>query len=358
MAYAGDQKTRQSGLHIPDKVFFCVSAAIFAIVIFVLAYFTSTLLGSDWATYDMQRFYAMAQVIVNGATPYLSYQDNKPPLIYFTLAIPVFLGQKLLGGLALVAACNFISALLVLGMGWRLYGRFAGFLAGLLFAVNIAWAQGYFVLTEPFALTFILLSTYVLIFSQNRWKYLLSGVLCGVGLGFKQYAILLIPVMLYYMYRKKELRRTPELLIGILIPLLFIFAAIFAVYGLNAGTASLYWSYGVAGSYVADDNSGVSSYVAPNTVILAVDIMVAVAMFTSLLLFALANFVRDRPTTPVDEYFLIAGALFAATILIRQYLHYWILALPFIVLLCARQFRDKDPGIGDLKKDEIDPIYQ
>jgi hypothetical protein len=360
MAYAGGEKTEQFRIHISDKVFFCFSAAVFGVVIFALAYFTSTLLGSDWATYDMQRFYAMAQVIVNGATPYLSYQDNKPPLIYFTLAVPVLLGQKLLGGLVLVGACNFASALLVMGMGWKLYGRFAGFLAGLLFTVNIAWAQGYFVLTEPFALTFILLSTYVLFFSRSRWKYLVSGVFCGVGLGFKQYAILLIPVLLYYMYRERELRRVPEIIIGIVIPLLFIFGAVFAVYGINAGAASMYWSYGVAGSYVADDSVGssVTSYVASNPVTLAVNIMVAVAMFTSLLVFALANFVKDRPATPRDDYFLLAAVLFAGTILIRQYLHYWILALPFIALLCARQFRDKGAIKSEVKKEEIDLSYQ
>jgi hypothetical protein len=86
--------------------------------------------------------------------------------------------------------------------------------------------------------------------------------------------------------------------------------------------------------------------------------MVAVAMFTSLLVFALANFVKDRPATPRDDYFLLAAVLFAGTILIRQYLHYWILALPFIALLCARQFRDKGAIKSEVKKEEIDLSYQ
>ncbi len=330
-------------MHISDRAYFAGAAVIFAVVIFGLVFITSTLLNSEWATYDMQRFYAMAQVIVYGAIPYLDYQDPKPPLIFFTLTIPTLLGQKILGGLILVGICNFVSALLIMAMAWKLYGRFSGMLAGLLFSLNIAWAQGYFVLTEPFALTFILLSTYILVFTESRWKYFLAGLSAGVGIGFKQYALLLIPLLLFFMLRKHELKRAPELLAGIVIPLAIIFGAIFHIYGFDAGVASVYWSYGVAGEYMTEsDIGGVSSYRATDPLVLAANILMAITIFTSLLLFAVANVIKDRPLTPYDEYFILAALFFAGTILIRQYLHYWILALPFVVLLCARQFRDKN----------------
>jgi hypothetical protein len=344
----GEQNREQGprGPRISDRAYFVGSAILFAVVIFALAFVSSTLMGSAWTTYDMQRFYAMAQAIVDGATPYLDYQDPKPPLIYFTLALPTLSGQPLLGGLLLVGLCNFISALLLMAMAWRLYGRFPGMLAGLLFTLNIAWAQGYFVLTEPFALTFILLSTYLLVFSESRWKYLLAGIAAGVGIGFKQYALLLIPLLLLFMLRKKELGRAPELLAGIVIPLAIIFGAMFLAYGQDALTASLYWSYGVADTYLTQSNMGdVTSYRTTDPIILAANLIMAVTIFTSLLLFALANVVQDRPLTPYDEFFILAAVLFAGTILIRQYLHYWILALPFIALLCARQFRKRDISV-------------
>lgn len=348
MAFS-DEQGQKAGLLSPkisDRAYFIGAAVLFAIVIFGMVFITSTLMGSEWTTYDMQRFYAMAQVIVDGATPYLDYQDPKPPLIYFTLALPTLLGQKLLGGLLLVGACNFASALLLMAMGWKLYGRFSGMLAGLLFTLNIAWAQGYFVITEPFALAFILLSTYILVFTNGRWKYLLAGLCAGVGVGFKQYALLLIPLLLFFMFRKKELKKAPELFAGIAIPLIIIFGAIFLVYGQNALTASIYWSYGVADTYLTQSNMGdVTSYRATDPLILAANIIIAVTIFTSLLLFALANVIRDHPLTPYDEYFIMAALLFTGTILVRQYLHYWILALPFIVLLCARQFRDKEISV-------------
>ncbi len=345
MAYRGEEKREQGrhGLRISDRAYFAGSAVLFAVVIFALAYVSSTLMGSDWTTYDMQRFYSMAKAIVGGATPYLDYQDPKPPLIYFTLTLPVILGQPLLGGLILVGMCNFVSALLLMAMAWRLYGRFPGMLAGLLFTLNIAWAQGYFVITEPFALTFILLSTYLLVFSEGRWKYLAAGLCAGIGMGFKQYALLLIPLLIFYMYRKKELRKAPELLAGIAVPLTIMFGAIFLAYGQGALAASLYWSYGVADTYLTQSNMGdVTSYRTTDPLILAANLIMAVTIFTSLLLFALANVIQDRPLTPRDEYFILAAVLFAGTILIRQYLHYWILALPFIALLCARQFRNRE----------------
>ncbi len=356
MAYSGEQvqKSGRFNVRISDRAYFLGAAAIFAIVIFALVFVTTILMGNDWTTYDMQRFYAMAKVIVDGATPYLDYQDPKPPLIFFTIALPTLLGQPLLGGLLLVGLCNFTSALLLLAMAWKLYGRFSGFLAGLLFTLNIAWAQGYFIITEPFALVFILLSTYLLVFTESRWKYIVAGICTGTGIGFKQYAILLIPLLLFFMFRKNELRRVPELLAGILIPLAIMFGAIFIVYGTDAGMASLHWSFGVADTYLTQADMAqvstsqsnttqavVTSYRASDPLIMAANIVLAVTMFTSLLLFAIANVVRDRPITPYDEYFILAALLFSGTLLIRAYLHYWILALPFIALLCARQFRDK-----------------
>ena len=342
MAYSGEKTNKLiKGFHISDRAFFGISLLFFATIIFVLVAVSSLFMNSEWASYDMQRFFAMAQVIVNGATPYLDYQDPKPPLLYFTLTIPILLGQKLLGGLILVGVCDLVSAMLVMLMAWKLYGRFSGFLAGFLFTANIAWAQGYFVLTEPFALTFILLATYLAVFTKWDKKYILAGLLTGVAIGFKQYALLLVPLLLFYMYRNGELKKALGFIAGALLPLLVMFAAIFLVYGGQAFTASLYWSFGIAGSYMTQaEVNGVPSYRPDNPLIIAANLVLAMSIFTSLLIFAIASFLHDRPVTPLEEYFFLTALAFSGTILIRQYLHYWILALPFIALLCARPFRD------------------
>lgn len=341
MAYAGTERSYNKGFHIPDPVYFTGSALLYSIIILVLLY-VSSLFNNPWTTYDVGRFYAMAEGIVNGATPYLGeYADPKPPLIFFTLAVPTLLGQAYLGGLLLVGVCNFVSAVLVMKMGWNLYGRFSGFLAGLLFTINIAWAQGYFVLTEPFTVMFVLLGTYALMFTDLRYRYLMAGLSIGLGIGFKQYAAFILPVVLYYMYRNGELKKIPELLTGILLPLFLIFALFFLFYGNEAGMASIYWSFGVSADYVSQSNAGgVPSYRPDNPVMYVANLVFAISIFTSLLIFAAASYIKDRPVTAYEHYFCIAAAAFASTILIRQYLHYWILALPFIALLCARLFRD------------------
>lgn len=348
------QENTRGRFRLSDRAFLWTAIAIFAAIVFGLVAVSSVFMGSDWTTYDMQRFFAMAEVIVNGATPYLDYQDPKPPLIYFTLALPVILGQKLLGGLILVGICDLASAILVMLMAWKLYGRFSGFLAGMLFTANIAWAQGYFIFTEPFALTFILLSTYVLVFTDRGQKYFIAGLFVGIAIGFKQYALLLIPLLLFFMYRKGELKKAPGLLAGAMLPLLALFAAIFLIYGAQALSASLYWSFGVAGTYLTQSDMGdVSSYRTDNPLMLAANLVLAISVFTSLLIFALASFFHDRPVTPLDEYFFLAAVAFSATILIRQYLHYWILALPFIALLCARPFRDHHRAIQRTDHDDF-----
>ncbi len=76
---------------ISDRAFFIGGMALFSLIILVMLFASSLFMGSQWATYDTARFYEMAKVIVHGAVPYLDYQDPKPPLIFFTLTLPVHL---------------------------------------------------------------------------------------------------------------------------------------------------------------------------------------------------------------------------------------------------------------------------
>jgi predicted membrane-bound dolichyl-phosphate-mannose-protein mannosyltransferase len=327
-------------LNISDRWYFACCVLLFAAIIGVIVVASSLFMTSAWTTYDTARFYAMAEVIVRGATPYLDFQDPKPPLIFFTLSVPVLLGQKYLGGLILVGACNLVSAVLVTKMAWDLYGRFSGFLAGLLFTVNVAFAQGYFILTEPFTITFVLLATYFAAFTRER-HYLWAGICAGLAIGFKQYALLSVPLLLFLMWRNGDLKKAPALLAGVLLPLIVIFAAIFAHYGVEAGVASLNWSFGVAATYLTEENMGaVTSYRTTDPLMLVANLAMAASMFTSIMVFALAGIAKDRKLSPTEQYFLLSAAGFALTLLIRQYLHYWVLSLPFFALLCARLFRN------------------
>jgi hypothetical protein len=67
------------------------------------------------------------------------------------------------------------------------------------------------------------------------------------------------------------------------------------------------------------------------------------SLFITMLTLALAGVLLDRRLAPPEEFFLLSGAAFLSVLVIRQYLHYWAPALPFIVLLCVRAYRREAP---------------
>jgi len=275
-----------------------------------------------WMVGDTKLFFRMAEVIVSGGVPYVDFVDPKPPLIFFTLAAPVALGQQLSGGLLLVGACNFISALVVMRMAHGLYGRARGLLAGFVFLANMALVEGFFILTEPFTTLFILLSAYALLFMDK--KYAASGVFAGIAIGFKQYALLLIPLALLHMYRNKETAGALPFLAGVLAPLLAIYGFIGLAYGPAALQSSLYWSFGVADEYFTQGHIGdIPAYMAPSIGVALANVFLECGIMAPLLLLALAGALSGRRLSRREEFFLLAAAAFLSLLAIRQYLHYF-----------------------------------
>ncbi len=328
------------GRRLSDGAFFVLAAFAYGVAAFALAACAAWFLQNIWLIGDTKLFYKMAEVILSGGVPYVDFRDPKPPLIFFALTLPAALGQQLYGGLLLVCMCNFLSALVVMRIGWRLYGRLPGLVAGLLLLPNLAMAEGFFILTEPFALLFVLLSIYALLFLKNE---LLSGIFAGVAIGFKQYALLLVPLLLFSMLGRKELRRAPKLLAGVALPLLIIYGALFLAYGPGAGASSLYWSFGVADEYLNSSYLGdIPAYRTEDPLMGLANLGLSSGLFIVLLVVAAAGVLLDRPLSPHDELFVLSAAAFLATLAIRQYLHYWALALPFIILLCVRPYRERE----------------
>ncbi|HMK47699.1 MAG TPA: glycosyltransferase family 39 protein [Methanocella sp.] len=318
---------------VSDRTFFVCSIALFIIVILAMLYISSLFMHMDSAIYDTGRFYAMAKVIAGGAIPYIDYQDPKPPLIFFILTLPVLLGQQFLGGLFLVGMCNLISAILIMIIAREYYNRAVGLLAALLFLVNMGWAQGYFVMTEPFTILFILMATYFVLCGKNK-HYKLSGLCAGIAIGFKQYALLTVPLLLMTIDSTDKTKNAVEFLIGVLIPLIAIFSSIFFIYGAQAMDASLYWSFGVAGPYIVDTTGDKVIGTRSDLFELAVNIIIAVMILVSLII-GLTRYGENLRRSPVERYLLFSAICFALTLVIRQYLHYWALAIPFLAILWA-----------------------
>jgi hypothetical protein len=327
------EKKPQPFAGLPDQAIRAAYLLLFMLVIVAMTGLSSLFMDDQAASYDTGRFFSMAQVIIDGATPYVDYEDPKTPLVFFVLTLPLLAGQKFLGGLLLVNLCNLASAALVARIARELYSRRAALFAGLLFLVNLGWAQGYFVMTEPFAVLFLMLATYFTICGKNK-HYFLAGLSAGIAIGFKQYALIIVPALLLLLCMERQMKRIPALLAGIAVPLLVIFGSIFAVYGAQATSASLYWSFGVAGPYIA--RADVNGVLCSNTYVaeLALNVVIALAMAV-LLATGLAKVRKVRKLSVAEAYLLASGAGFALTLLIRQYLHYWALAIPFFAILFA-----------------------
>ncbi len=85
-----------------------------------------------------------------------------------------------------------------------------------------------------------------------------------------------------------------------------------------------------------------------NTYILELIFNVVVAMIlAALLALALSKTGKARKLTTVEIYLLLSGAGFSLTLLIRQYTHYWALAIPFFAILGAGWLRRDKSIITD-----------
>src|SRR5208337_3262280 len=120
MAYA-TKKEELKVVVLSDRAFFLLAVVVLGVITAVLAALSLWFLQGIWMVGDTKIFFNIADLILKGGTPYVDLRDPKPPLIFFTLTIPLLLGEKLVGGVLMVGACNLASAVLVMCMAWKLY---------------------------------------------------------------------------------------------------------------------------------------------------------------------------------------------------------------------------------------------
>lgn len=304
-------------------------ALIFAALIFAFLWIESVLIQGLWRPFDIQSYYGLADSATRAISGVMDVYEPPPLLTFNVEASPVPL---VMGMLALASAC------VVMLTGCSLYGRNAGLLAGLLFTLNIIWALSFFSLAEALALFFVVLSAYALLCMKDETRYPIAGLCLGMAVCFKGFTLLLIPVSLLVLYRRGALSRSsPGFIVGAVTPLLIVGAVSLAMYG-SAILPAMEGGPDLVGFYA----EGVG-YRTGDALMAAADIALSICMLTSLFPLALLGF-SWREDTAIEEYFLITGLCFIATLLLKQYLHYWLIALPFIVLLCASKY---GRGSGD-----------
>lgn len=304
----------------------------------VIAFFLSHI-GEGWGGIDGQRFHAMAGTILAGLIPYVDFVDPKPPLLYFTIALMDYLVPGSAADAVVMAALNVGSALLLWRIGVEDYGRVAGYSAGLLYLVGAALVQGYFLFSEQFAV-FLILCAYTL---ARQSRFVGAGLALGLACGFKQYAVLgAIPLLL--LMRAEGDRRYHRFVLPVAIAALSPFGVLYLAYGAETVFDALFWTCGVAPAYLCgSDISGIPNYCSESPIGFVVNLVASIAMVLPTVLFAGASVARRGLRTPSEKVLCLFALLFVLTILIRQYLHYWIMALPFLALLACREFADDRP---------------
>jgi hypothetical protein len=73
-------------------------------------------------------------------------------------------------------------------------------------------------------------------------------------------------------------------------------------------------------------------------------ILVSVASVLPTLVFASASVGIHGVRSVTDRAILLFVLSFGLSLFVRQFLHYWILMLPFLALLACREFARKTPG--------------
>ena len=216
------------------------------------------------------------------------------------------------------------------------YGEIAGYSAGMLFLVASVLVQGFFLFSEQFVVALLLFGFIM----ARESRYVPAGILVGLACGYKQYAVLALIPFLYLMNIRKESH-----CYTLLLPAFAVIAGIFGmfsvIYGPEAALNALVWTFGIVPMYLHGTLVGVPDYHATSVIGLAVNLLASIVMVFPTLLFAIASSVKRGFRTPEERVIGLLALVFLLTILIRQYLHYWILALPFLALLACREFSDK-----------------
>ena len=326
--------------HIP----FITAAVAYVAVAAAIAALMYLVGSGAWGGIDADRFHRMAGIIINGFAPYIDFVDPKPPLLYIAVAGMDLAAPAGSIDIAVMAGINVLSALAIWTIGREDYGQVTGFSAGLLFLVAAVFVQGYFLFSEQFTV-FFLLCAFLL---MRRKHGAAAGVMAGLATGFKQYAILgFIPLL--YLVRETGDRRYCRFLAPAIITALLPFGILYLVYGEAATLSALSWTIGIAPAYIGSGTiAEVPNYHAETMISYAVDLIASISMVLPTLVFAAAGVAGRGLKTPDERAIGLFVLVFAGTLLIRQYLHYWIVLLPFLALLACRAFADKPPAEGEI----------
>jgi hypothetical protein len=289
-------------------------AVLYGIILAASAAAEAVLMYGLWRPFDIATYYTLAASASASIDAVLGASAASPLLL---LAVP--------GRTVPVCILIWAAAVLVMAIGARSYSANAGILAGLVFTLVVAGAQGHMAVGDALALALALASVYCLLYLDGG--YIAAGAIAGAAICLKPLTLVLPLLSLYYIYRHGS-RRDAIVYAGFAaIPVIIIALAAFAVYGSNTVTMALDSGFEGVG-FIAGGECR------PADPLMAVaGIALSACMLASLLPLAFLGFSIKHDAA--GKFFLAAGLCFIATLLIGQFLSYWAFALPFLALLCS-----------------------
>jgi hypothetical protein len=301
-----------------DKLFKNLAILILFLIAMSFIFFTLYIpLGQDEGV-----FLTISKGILQGLLPYRDFFDHKPPGIYF-LFMPInFLIECFFSARLFSLVINIVTAFFVYKISENL-NRGSGLtsLAAYLFIVYIF--EGYYLISEPFIALILTFIFYLIIKGLKDRHYFVVGLLMSLAFLFKQQAIIsVIIVFLFIFLRDRGAKNIRYLLSGILPPFLVLFLWLFV--------------NNISGYFI--DQVFFSNFYYPrhnfNEVLIRVGTLFSMSWYFWLLLLYFILYVK----TKYKNILLLLIFLPMPLYFIRDYAHYWILSLPFLVIASSIAF--------------------
>jgi 4-amino-4-deoxy-L-arabinose transferase-like glycosyltransferase len=201
----------------------------FSLLIILVGSTLFTFTAGPFENWDTSYEYLAAQGVLKWGLPYttgVGVWMNEPPLGYYidSAAFRVF-GLSLDVGVAVITCFGLGCVLLVYLIGKAWYGKTAGLLAAVLFAVTpwqVVFSRSFLIDTQClfFSLLFLLIGFYA-IRKDSLGLFMLSGVFLGVAFLTKFYAIfMLFPLAILYFHKRPKRLRHPLVVAAFFLPLI------------------------------------------------------------------------------------------------------------------------------------------
>jgi hypothetical protein len=303
--------------------------------------------ATSWEADFVRVWRPIGKRLHDGARLYLDGTgDNKPPLfelLNFALAGTPFHG---LFFILLIGVANGLVAVLLWLFISNNYNGWYGLTAAGLWLLTLTHVSGLHINARSFGLAWALTALYI----NDHFK---RGAIVGVAGLFYQYFIFLIPVLLWDSLREESLMRQVKSTFifgsGGLVVLTMVFGIIGVVWGSQASLAGLYWSYGIPlnitpEGYATSPGGYVSRpWILTNTVLWGGYLL----DYGSLLLPVLAvAALRIFRLSKQRQWSILMWSCLVLLIplLIRSREGYWLLPLPFIIILAIEELATRISG--------------